>query len=90
MNKAEKTAENDTEKQDTPPLVRLCFQTAELAMGSIGRLIRARYRHKIPDTDYKSLLYGFNSWLAFDKHVKEIEIEKRLEKLEALYANRSS
>ena len=82
MNKAEKTVENDTKKEDTP-LVRLCFQNADLAMGSIGRLIRARYRHKISDVDFKSLIYGFNSWLSFNKHIKECELERRIEALEA-------
>jgi len=72
----------DTEKRTTP-LVRLSFQNAELAQASIARLIRARYRNNITDTDYKSLLYGFNTWLGFNKHIKEIDLEKRIELLEA-------
>jgi len=76
--------DNDNEKRDTS-LVRLCFQDAEKAQASVARLVRARYKGKISDLDYKSILYGFNTWLSFNKHVKEVEIEKRLELLEKRY-----
>jgi hypothetical protein len=81
MKKGVSMKDIDTEKRDTP-LVRLSFQNAELAQASIARLVRARYKNKISDLDYKSLLYGFNQWLAYNKHIKEIDIEKRLEALE--------
>ena len=72
----------DTEKRNAP-LIRLSFQNAELAQASIARLVRARYKGKISDFDFKSLLYGFNIWLGYNKHIKEIDLEKRIEALEA-------
>jgi hypothetical protein len=60
----------------------------QLAQASIARLVRARQKGKISDFDYKSLLYGFNVWLGYNKHIKEIDIEKRLEALEEQIAFR--
>jgi hypothetical protein len=74
-------ADNDKDKRDTPP-VRLSFKSPTAAQASIARLIRARQKNKISDLEYKSLLYGFNIWLAYSKHIKEIDIERRLEALE--------
>jgi hypothetical protein len=81
MKEGNSMKENGTEKRDTTP-VRICFQSAEKVQASIARLIRARYKGKVSDFDYKSLLYGFTQWLAYNKHLKEIDIEKRLEALE--------
>jgi len=77
--------DNDTEKRNT--LVRLSFQTPELAMASIARLIRARYKKKITDVDYKSLLYGFNIWLGYSKHIKDNSLLERLEAIENMINN---
>ena len=77
-----------TKKVYTP--VRLCFQSARLAQDSIARLIRARFKGTVSDFDYKSLLYGFNIWLGFDKHLKAVDIEKRLERMEALLQGEGS
>ena len=77
------TTENDTGSPDTP-LIRLSFQDAKKAQACIGRLIRLRYKKKISDFDYKSILYGMNQWLAYEKHNKELDIEKRIEALEAM------
>lgn len=77
--------ENDNEDMDTPLTgsVRLCFQDAKKLQTTIARLIRARANKKIADSDYKAIIYGINYWLAFEKHIKELDIEKRLEALEA-------
>jgi hypothetical protein len=80
-------ADNDKEKRDTPP-VRLCFQNAKKAQESLSRIIRARQKQKISDVDYKAIVYGFTSWLSFEKHIKECAIEKRLEALEEQIALR--
>jgi len=75
----------DTEKRNTP--VRLSFQTPELAQASIARLIRARYKNRITDIDFKSLLYGFNIWLGYSKHIKEVDLLKRIETVENMINN---
>lgn len=75
----------DTKKRNTP--VRLSFQTPELAQASIARLIRARYKNRITDIDFKSLLYGFNIWLGYSKHIKEVDLLKRIETVENMINN---
>jgi hypothetical protein len=79
------TKDIDTEKKNTP--VRLSFQTPELAQASIGRLVRARYKNKITDLDYKSILYGYNCWLSYSKHIKENHLLERLEAIENMINN---
>jgi len=75
----------NTEKRDTP--VRLSFQSPELAQASIGRLVRARYKNRITDIDYKSILYGYNCWLSYSKHIKENSLLERLEAIENMLNN---
>ena len=75
-------AENNIKESDTP--LRLCFTDAKKAQACVGRLIRLRYKQKIADSEFKSLLWAFNIWLGFEKHIKEIDFEKRLEALEAI------
>ena len=74
--------DNDIQETDTHH-VRLCFGDAKKAQACIGRLIRLRYKKKISDVEYKSLLYGFNQWLGYEKFIKETDFEKRIEALEA-------
>jgi len=57
---------------------------------SIERLIRARQRNKIKDSEYKAILYGTCQLLSWVKHNKELDIEKRLEKLEEIYNAKES
>jgi len=85
MNNSNSIKDIDTEKRNTP--VRLSFQNAELAQASIARLVRARYRNKITDIDYKSLLYGFNIWLGYNKHIKDNSLLERLEAIENMLNN---
>ncbi|MCL2185252.1 MAG: hypothetical protein FWB86_05275 [Treponema sp.] len=76
--------ENDKLENDTPTKkkIRLFFGDAKGTQKTIARLIRARYRGAISDFEYKSLLYGFNIWLAFSKHIKDIDIEKQMQEIE--------
>jgi len=46
-------------------------------------LIRLRYKQKIADSEFKSLLWAFNIWLGFEKHIKESDFESRIAALEA-------
>jgi hypothetical protein len=86
MKEVVKMKDNDKQKQHTP-LVRLSFQNAELAQASIARLVRARYKGNISDFDFKSLLYGFNIWLGYNKHIKENSLLERLEAIENMLNN---
>ena len=58
------------------------LNSAKNAAGSLATLIRRRSKHDIDDADYRALLYGFNTLLAYLKHVDDLRYEERLAALE--------
>lgn len=63
--------------------IRLNLDTLEDSRKTYCRLIRLRGRNKIEDAKYKSLIYGMTGLLGFWKLEKELDIERRLESIEA-------
>lgn len=64
------------------------LNTVSNARASLATLIRKRERGEIQDDDFKALVYGLNTLLAYLKTEADMRIEERLEAVEeALRAN---
>jgi len=63
--------------------LRLNLGTLEACRRSYCRLIRMLARHEIDREDFRALSYGMNGLLQYWTREHEIEIEKRLDAIEA-------
>lgn len=68
--------------------LRLNLNSLEAARKSYGRILRMAARGLIDSQRFRDLCYGFNGLLQYMRIEKELEIEHRLEQIEAALAER--
>jgi hypothetical protein len=68
-----------------PPgtLPRLALNTLVNTRKSYARLIRAYTRGTVPEAQFKTLAYGLGGLLGYWREEKAVELEKRIDALEA-------
>ena len=77
-----------TEGSPHPP-TRFELDTIPQARQAVADLINARNDEMVEDAKYRSLVWGLSQLLAFFRLEKDLQIEERLDELEAaLEANR--
>jgi hypothetical protein len=69
--------------------LRLNLGTLEATRRSYCRLIRMMARHELDREDFRALSYGMNGLLQYWHAEKEIELEARLDALEAKVSKRA-
>ena len=72
-----------SKRKNTDTLPRLDLKSPDATRRTIGRLIRRYAAGKTDEALYKGVLYGLQSYLSWFKFERDLEIEKRLEELEA-------
>ena len=60
------------------------LNNAHNAKASLATLIRKREKHGVEDDDYRQLVWGISQLLGYYKHVDDLRIEERLDRLEAM------
>lgn len=63
--------------------IRLNLTTLEATRKSYSRVLRAYARRELETDYFRALIYGLSGLLQFWKTEKELEIEKRIEAIEA-------
>ena len=61
--------------------LKLRLNSIENSRKSLARLVRLRGRNEITDSDYRALVYGLSSLLAYWKLEADTAIEKDIENL---------
>ena len=61
--------------------LKLRLNTIENSRKSLARLVRLRGRNEITDSDYRALVYGLSSLLAYWKLETDTAIQKDIEDL---------
>ena len=76
---------NTIPRQQKPggTLPRLDLKSVDATRRTIARLIRRYAAGNVDDGLYKGVLYGLQSYLSWYKLEKDLDVEKRLEELEA-------
>jgi hypothetical protein len=68
-----------------PP--RIALGDYKSARHSLSRFIRQYFRRELDTEHFRTLCYGLNILLSFDKHERDCEIDKRLTALEQKTGN---
>lgn len=74
---------DDIEKK-IPQKKRLNLKDTAAARGSLCALMRQYHNKQIDHTTFKNMIYGYSKLLEYFKHHHEIELDKRIEALEAV------
>ena len=72
-----------SKRKNTSVLPRLDLKSPDATRRTIGRVIRKYAKGEIDEQLFKGVLYGLQSYLAWFKFERDLDIEKRLEELEA-------
>lgn len=51
---------------------------------ALGRLIREYQREEIPSQTFRDIVYAMNLLLAYFRHASDLDIEQRLDAIEAI------
>lgn len=82
------TAPKPTEKKPIP--YRLSLRTVKASRQTFARLMRGYADGTIDRDDFKTLIYAFSHYLQFLRLEKDLNIEERMEALEAQLENRNA
>ena len=63
-------------------MTKINSATHEAARLSLGRLLRQYQADEIPSQQFRDLVFGMNSLLAYFRFATDLEIEKRLDVIE--------
>ena len=66
------------------PKKRLSLGDIKASRASLCKLMRAYYNGAIDHATFRNTVYSFNALLGQDKHINEMDINKRLDTLERL------
>ena len=72
-----------SKRKSTDTLPRLDLKSPDATRRTIGRIIRRYAKGELDETIYKGVLYGLQSYLAWFRFERDLDIEQRIEALEA-------
>jgi len=70
--------------EKTKPKKRLSLNDIKSTRASLCKFMRAYYNGAIDHATFRNTVYSFNALLGQDKHINEIDVNKRIDALERL------
>ena len=71
-------------------MMRLGMKDHNAARLTLARLIRSYHRGEMESQTFRDLIYGCNTMLAYFKHAADLQIEARLDEIEATLENKEN